>query len=145
MLQSLVFNSSPWHSRPPFSGLGLSQDRSLRCFPVPHGSLHDDQGDHRDQRPLTTPKHGMFLFRDHHRHHEPSHAKFYDVMRTNDIHDQAYMALCCNRETWSGPQDSPPLHPTGRGCYRPSVGIGLHLHISRCTLSSPDSTHSKTR
>ena len=56
-----------------------------------------------------------------------------------------HTALCYKHENLSVPQGSPLPRLTGRGYYRPSVGTGLHLHISRCTLSSPGSTHSKPR
>ena len=55
LLHSLVFDSSPRQSLPPFAGLGLSQDRSRSFFPVPQVLVHDDQGDHLDQRPSTIP------------------------------------------------------------------------------------------
>ena len=56
-----------------------------------------------------------------------------------------HTALCYKHENLNDPQGSPLPRLTGRGCYRPSVCTGLHFHISRCTLSSPGSTHSKPR
>ena len=91
-------------------------------------------------------------------HHEQIHAKFRDVMRTNNqlfllletflanCHSVlTYKALCYKYGNPNVPQGSPLLHLTGTGCCRASDDIGLHHHISRCILSTAGSTHSKPR
>ena len=52
-LQSAVCREGPVHSRPPFSGGGLSQERRLCITPGPHWGSQSDQAPQLDQAPST--------------------------------------------------------------------------------------------
>lgn len=56
MMQYFSWDVEPRHSRPPYDGLGLLQERDLVCVPKPHALVQDVQEAHIPHFPSTVYK-----------------------------------------------------------------------------------------